>query len=150
MAANIFHNCIIYILPNGLLKKRIKLFEDKIILYGGTPTYQPSKTLPTHIIVEDSLLTNPTLVTDALKAVNLLYESLNSKIVGTLWLSRCLKEKHLLSTESFEFKTKVLLKRELNEECSESPMKKCRIEIQSDVSTSIFLIFEIDVFSCIF
>lgn len=134
MTTNIFQNCSIYILPNGLLQKRIQIFEGKVTQYGGKLVSEPSKVCPSHIIVEDSLLTKPVEIVDALKKVNLSFESLSSKVVGTLWLSRCLKEKQLLSTENFEFKKNTLLENELEDENDESPTKKCKVEILDSVS----------------
>ncbi|XP_065202187.1 DNA polymerase lambda-like [Planococcus citri] len=143
MSTNIFQSCIIYILPSGLLKKRIKLFEDKILAFGGKITSEPLKTPPTHIIVEDGLLNNPSQVINALKATNLLPESLNCKIIGTLWLSRCLKEKQFLNTDNFEFKKITLVKNELNDECQESPAKKRRIEVYPGMSVSKTINFDV-------
>lgn len=140
MSTNIFQSCVIFILPNGLFKKRIKLFEDKVLLHGGKITAEPLKITPTHIIVEDGLLNTPNQVISALKADNLLLESLDCKIIGTLWLSRCIKEKELLSTENFEFKRKTLVKRELEDELLESPAKKRKIETSAAVSFNCLFI----------
>lgn len=105
MSGEIFRNCQIYILPNGLLKKRIKLFEEQVTKHGGKIISDIRNTMPTHIIVEENCFTSLNQIRNILrKTVELDCENLKCDVVGTLWLSRCLKYKNLLDTENFKFK----------------------------------------------
>ncbi|XKL59231.1 hypothetical protein PGB90_000247 [Kerria lacca] len=123
MDQKIFSDCRLFIIPNGLLKKRIELFEKQILKYGGNIISDINDSSITHIIIEDNYLLNPYRVKNALNSVKLLREDTNYVIVGTLWLSKCLKEKKLLSTEEFLFNKKRKLTNELCEKFDEPQVK---------------------------
>lgn len=104
MNENVFQGCRIYILPNGILPKRAILFKEQILKHGGSVVSDKFCSNPTHIVVEDEFLMNPAAVKAVLNYNNLKLEDIQCDIVSTLWLSKCLKEKKLLSTRNFCFK----------------------------------------------
>ncbi len=130
MTEKIFCDCRIYIVQYGLLKKRTELFWKQIVKHGGEIVSDPSTSLPTHIIIEDKFLLNPNEVKNAIKSVHLLPDINDCKIVGTLWLSKCLKEKKLLDTDTFSFVNREVLENRNNSETTgnETPVKIRKIE----------------------
>lgn len=151
MDQKIFSDCRLFIIPNGLLKKRIELFEKQILKYGGNIISDINDSSITHIIIEDNYLLNPYRVKNALNSVKLLREDTNYVIVGTLWLSKCLKEKKLLSTEEFLFNKKRKLTNELCEKFDEPQVKIKIIKVHKIVSYLVYsfiLIFNMMKYFC--
>jgi hypothetical protein len=101
--SRIFENCYIHILPVALGKKRMSLFQIQITNEGGICVSKLAATNCnlTHIVLEDSI------VKDSERCVRLL-NSMNVdtntavKIVGTQWISKCLKECVCVDTKEFE------------------------------------------------
>ncbi|KAJ4449285.1 hypothetical protein ANN_00683 [Periplaneta americana] len=97
-----FKDCHIHILPAGLGKKRLTLFETQIHNHGGKcisklPT---SGCVVTHIVMEDSIVKDAARCVKLLQGVNADMKSV--KVVGTQWLSKCLKEGKNVDTKDFE------------------------------------------------
>lgn len=128
MSEKIFSNCRILILPDGLLQKRIQLFEKQVSKYGGLVTTDIHKFSPTHILVEDDLLTNPVRRKNIFKSVQNLSKNPDSEVVGLTWLCRCLKEKKILSTDQFSVPNCPVFENQVTEREYETPIKKYRDE----------------------
>lgn len=102
-ASRVFENCCIHILPVALGKKRMSLFQTQIRNHGGICVSKLVATNCnlTHIVLEDSI------VKDSERCVRLL-NSMNVdtntavKIVGTQWISKCLKDCMCVDTKEFE------------------------------------------------
>lgn len=86
----------------------------------------------THVVVDDKFLRNITLIKNSL-------EGICCDIVGTIWLSQCLKAKKLLDTENFRFKNKRGLDDENLDE-NGPPTKVPKIEVQVPVVGQNFFI----------
>jgi BRCA1 C Terminus (BRCT) domain. len=101
--SQVFENCYIHILPVALGKKRLSLFQTQITNQGGicVSKLAAMNSSLTHIVLEDSI------VKDSERCVRLL-NSMNVdtntavKIVGTQWISKCLKECICVDTKEFE------------------------------------------------
>lgn len=128
MCEKIFSNCRILILPDGLLQKRIQLFENQVSKYGGLVSTDIHKFSPTHVLVEDDLLVNPVQLKTIFKTIQIFSKNRECEIVGLTWLCRCLKEKKLLSTDQFSIQNCHVLKNQVTEKEYETPIKKYRDE----------------------
>jgi hypothetical protein len=109
--SSIFKNCYIHILPVGLGKKRITLFQTQIANQGGICVSKlgASSSSLTHIVLEDSI------VKDSKRCLKLLHAmpvDINKtvKVVGTQWLSKCLKERTYVNTMEFELSSVINVK----------------------------------------
>lgn len=127
MSGSIFKDCQIYIVPNGLFGKRMKLFKEQVKKHGGEIVSDTKIILPTHVVVEESYLTNPNQIRNVLKAVELNYDDLKADIVGTLWLSKCLKEKNILDTEPFKYKRKADVSHQMMEGETSSKTQRTQV-----------------------
>lgn len=146
MCEKIFSNCRILILPDGLLKKRIQLFEKQVSKYGGLVTTDIQKFSPTHILVEDDVLADPVRRKNIFKSVQTLSRNPDSEIVGLTWLCRCLKEKKILSTDEFSVQNCLVFEKRVTEREYETPVKKRRDESpQSLKQPSISLVDEVTI-----
>lgn len=146
MCEKIFSNCRILILPDGLLKKRIQLFEKQVSKYGGLVTTDIQKFSPTHILVEDDVLADPVRRKNIFKSVHTLSRNPDSEIVGLTWLCRCLKEKKILSTDEFSVQNCLVFEKRVTEREYETPVKKRRDESpQSLKQPSISLVDEVTI-----
>lgn len=136
MSEQIFSNCRILILPEGLLQKRIQLFEKQVTKYGGLVTTDIRKYSPTHITIEDELLANPARLRNTFKSVQNLINDSDCEIVGLTWLCRCLKEKKLLNTDQFSVQKSLFVESRVSETDYETPIKRCRNEspVRSEVN----------------
>jgi hypothetical protein len=101
--SSIFKNCYIHILPVGLGKKRLSLFQTQISNQGGicVSEFPASNCNLTHIVLDDSI------IKDSERCVKLLHSMHIDvhgavKVVGTQWLSKCLKEHMYVDTKEFE------------------------------------------------
>ena len=121
MSSAIFQNCRIFIVPNGILKKRIKLFEEQVTKNGGLIVSDAKNTSPTHIIIEESYFHSSKQVENLLKAIDLNVNELVCDVVGSLWLSRCLKEKNLINVEDSKFTYKRKMEDKQHSEDEKSP-----------------------------
>jgi hypothetical protein len=113
--SSIFKNCYIHILPVGLGKKRITLFQTQIANQGGicVSNLAASSSSLTHIVLEDSI------VKDSKRSLKLLHGmpvdiNRTIKVVGTQWLSKCLKEHMYVDTKEFELSSMIHVKDEVN------------------------------------
>lgn len=110
-----FKNCYIYILPVGLGKKRITLFQTQIANQGGicVSNLAASSNSLTHIVLEDSI------VKDSERSLKLLHGmpvdiNRTVKVVGTQWLSKCLRERMYVDTKEFEVSSVINVKDKAN------------------------------------
>lgn len=146
MCEKIFSNCRILILPDGLLKKRIQLFEKQVSKYGGLVTTDIQKFSPTHILVEDDVLADPVRRKNIFKSVQTLSRNPDSEIVGLTWLCRCLKEKKILSTDEFSVRNCLVFEKRVTEREYETPVKKRRDESPPSLKQpSISLVDEVTI-----
>lgn len=122
--SRVFENCCIYILPVALGKKRMSLFQTQITNHGGICVSKLAATncSLTHIVLEDSI------VKDSERCVRLL-NSMNVdtntavKIVGTQWISRCLKECICVDTKEFELSVEKITD-EVNTQSNSQPINE--------------------------
>jgi len=120
--SRVFENCCIHILPVALGKKRMSLFQTQITNHGGMCVSKLAATncSLTHIVVEDSI------VKDSERCVRLL-NSMNVdtntavKIVGTQWISKCLKECVCVDTKEFELSVEKIID-EVNTQSNSQPI----------------------------
>jgi hypothetical protein len=120
---NTFRNCYIHILPVGLGKKRITLFQTQIANQGGICVSElsaNSSSSLTHIVLEDSI------VKDSKRCLKLLCDmpvdiNRTVKVVGTQWLSKCLKECTYVDTKEFELSSSVKVKDKVDTHYNKQP-----------------------------
>ena len=110
---NFLKDCNIYVLQAGIGKARCDLFNKQIVNNGGTfeSTFGPTVT---HAVVDEKMEVDRMcriLKIDVLPS--------KTRIVKSLWLSTCLKEKKYVNTEHFEIK-KMIPKEEPNAENAKS------------------------------
>ena len=108
--SDIFKNCVIHIVPADLGKKRMTLFETQISKNGGIIVDKLSSNNITHIVFQDSILTDAKRCGKLLNGIAL--DGL--KVVGTLWISKCLKENKCIDTKDFEMKECCWVSEEFN------------------------------------
>lgn len=101
--SQVFENCYIHILPVALGKKRMSLFQTQITNHGGicVPKLAAVNCTLTHIILEDSILKDSERCIRLLNRMNV-DTNTAVKIVGTEWISKCLRESVCLDTKEFE------------------------------------------------
>jgi hypothetical protein len=116
-------------LPVGLGKKRITLFQTQIANQGGicvselsanSSSSSSSSSSLTHIVLEDSI------VKDSKRCLKLLCDmpvdiNRTVKVVGTQWLSKCLKECTYVDTKEFELSSSVNVKDKVNTHYNKQP-----------------------------
>lgn len=97
MVKDIFLDCCIYLFPGKLTKKRLYLFETQICKSGGkTVSNCGTNSEVTHIIVEETCDVN-SLPSNNWKS--------SAHIVGTKWISDCIKHKKLIDTLTYKIST---------------------------------------------
>lgn len=101
--SRVFENCCIHILPAALGKKRMSLFQTQITNHGGTCVSKLPATNCnlTHIVLEDSIVKDSEQCVRLLNSMNVDIDTA-VKIVGTQWISKCLKECMCVDTKEFE------------------------------------------------
>lgn len=103
MSSGIFQGMNILILQTFLGKKRLTLFESRVVKEGGYlcsfSEVASGQTEPTLVVVEDSLLQDFSKLEQHSKG---LYNP-SRKFVGTRWLSDSLKQLKCLPTKGYEF-----------------------------------------------
>ena len=106
---NFLKDCNIYVLQTGIGKARCDLFNKQIVNNGGTfeSTFGPTVT---HAVVDEKME-----VDRMCRILKIDVPPSKTRIVKSLWLSTCLKEKKYVNTEHFEIK-KVISKVEPNPE----------------------------------
>jgi hypothetical protein len=121
--SGIFENCYVHILPLGLGKKRMSLFQTQIVNQGGICVSKLTAGTGnlTHIVLEDST------VKDSERCVKLLrgmHVDINAavKVVGTRWLSSCLKERMYVDTKEFELSPVLTRTNEVITQCKVQPL----------------------------
>lgn len=123
--SGIFKNCYIHIVPVGLGKKRISLFRTQIANQGGicVSKLSASNCNLTHIVLEDSIIKNSEY---CVKLLHGMHVDINVavKVVGTRWLSSCLKERMYVDTKDFELSCEVKRTDRLDTQCNTEPLHK--------------------------
>ena len=94
-------DCNIYVLQAGIGKARCDLFNKQIVNNGGTfeSTFGPTVT---HAVVDEKME-----VDRMCRILKIDVPPPKTKIVKSLWLSTCLKEKKYVNTEHFEIKKEI-------------------------------------------
>ncbi|XP_062865816.1 DNA polymerase lambda [Trichomycterus rosablanca] len=95
ITGNIFQDICIHIVPAGIGKARCDIFQQQIVQNGGQveSAFSPSCT---HVVVDESV--------DSERALRLLRMEMfppDVQLVKCTWLSGCISEKRLLSTEDY-------------------------------------------------
>ncbi|KAK3911849.1 DNA polymerase lambda [Frankliniella fusca] len=125
--SSMFKGTCILIFPALIGKKRMSLFETHIRKGGGNlcqfSDMKKGTCKPSHFVVEDSLLQNPANLEKTLKT----YRGELKAVVGTQWLSDCIKLKMLVPTESYQVHFQ---KQSHSEECSTS--KRAKLSSESE------------------
>lgn len=103
--SSMFKDIQVLIMPALIGKKRLTLFESHIKKLGGKVCQigdvKGGLCEPSHIIVEDSFLLDKTNLDKQMKTLG--REREFQVIVGTRWLSDCIKMKMLLPFEDYQF-----------------------------------------------
>lgn len=101
--SGIFKNCYMHILPVALGKKRMSLFQTQITNQGGICVSKLAATNCnlTHVILDDSVLMDSERCVRLLNTMNVDTNKM-VKVVGTQWVSKCLKECAYVDTKEFE------------------------------------------------
>lgn len=124
--SRIFENCYIYILPVALGKKRMSLFQTQITNGGGICVSKLSATKcnVTHIVLEDSVVKDSERCVRLLSSINV-DTNTAVKIVGTQWISKCLKECVCLDTKEFELSVEKITDK-VNTKSNSKPLNEDR------------------------
>lgn len=108
MAVPMFDNLKIAVARNNIFGKRYTLFENLITKHGGTWIPLENLNIATHIVFDESFLTNKKSLQDVLNMVSIQeYDNLTSEVVSTKWLAACVKEKKIVDVDSYRFQPKV-------------------------------------------
>ncbi|PSN42010.1 hypothetical protein C0J52_08251 [Blattella germanica] len=126
----IFKNLYIHIIPAGLGKKRLTLFQTQISKHGGTHVEKLPAKLVTHIIVEDSLIKDSDRCLKLLQVVDLN----KVKVIGTQWFSKCLQEGICVNTEDFEMPFPDKMKEPNISSSKSEESSKCNVERKEEKS----------------
>lgn len=98
----IFENLIIVVVPTLIGKKRLSLFESQILKESGKvcsmSLVKNNQQKLTHIVVEDSLLKDPSSLERVLRTMG----NPQGVIVGTQWLSDSIKLRRCMPTSGYE------------------------------------------------
>jgi hypothetical protein len=120
--SRVFENCCIHILPVALGKKRMSLFQTQITNHGGTCVSKLPATNCnlTHIVLEDSIVKDSERCVRLLNSMNVDIDTA-IKIVGTQWISKCLKECMCVDTKEFELSVEKITD-EVNTQSNSQPI----------------------------
>lgn len=139
-----FNKCIFYISSCKLGPLRKKLFQNKIQSSGGQiiPEEDQSRFHEiTHILFEQTYLSDHEKCLYSLKKLNIFPEIVNRKIrvIGSDWISECFEKKSLVDSQPYEF---ILpsIDREI-----ESNKRKFEIDIQPESSKKNFRSINVEV-----
>lgn len=98
----IFKNLEILLLPTSIGKKRIFVFESQILKEGGALCSlnhaKSGQRHPTHVVVEDSLLSNQINLDKVLGPLG----NVAGVVVGTRWLSDSFKLRKCMPTTNYQ------------------------------------------------
>lgn len=120
--SRVFENCCIHILPVALGKKRMSLFQTQITNHGGIYVSKLAETSCslTHIVLEDSIVKDSERCVRLLNSMNVDTNTV-VKIVGTQWISKCLKESVCVDTKEFELSVEKITD-EVNTQSNSQPI----------------------------
>lgn len=142
MSDGIFSDCRILILPYGLPRKRISLFERQVRTNGGQIVDNIGDASPTHVVIEDDLLLDSQNAEKALKTLSVSTRESHHVVVGTRWLSTCIKKKSLQNVDEYSSKDEPSSSPRIkNDQESVSPVKIRKIESVDDVRLIYLLIY---------
>lgn len=111
---SIFEAKNIYILSNGIGRKRVDLFQTLLLKNGANLIDENNDSIRDCLIIYDETTFKQWDQIDKTLYKKKFYQNLSNKqFVNTLWLSECLKIKTLINTQEYELKP-VQLKRVLS------------------------------------
>jgi hypothetical protein len=132
--SGIFKNCYIHVLPLGLGKKRMSLFQTQIANQGGICVSKLSANSCnlTHIVLEDSIIKDSGRCVKLLRGMHVDINEAAVKVVGTQWLSNCLKECMYVDTKEFELSPVTKRAGEIDTQCDTEPLRKedCTVGVE--------------------